>query len=98
MSTDYFSEREGIEEPQNEEHIEAAFWAGFVALVRIRLSDGSFAEAFPSTCVDTSYPIDCDTIALAQMLQAEHREIADLMDFRAAFGSPVRADLGTAGS
>jgi hypothetical protein len=80
MIATYFSEREGFEEPRNEEEIGPEFWAGFVALIRARLNDGSFAEVFPSPCFDTPYPMDCDAGALGRLFAAENGAVAWPLD------------------
>ena len=71
MIDSYFSEREFGTPPRSKEKIEQVFWDGFVALIRSRTNDGSFAEKFPLNCSDAPIPIGSDDSAISSIFQAE---------------------------
>jgi hypothetical protein len=71
----YFSEREACKQTRTQETIGAPFWGGFIATIRARLSDGSFAEDFPVHCFEATYPTESDDRALGLLFRAE---VADL--------------------
>ena len=76
----YFSEREGPLPPRDRDEISEEFWGGFVGLITARLSDGSFAESFPSPCYDTPLPMDCGRLALGGLFKGENPELSWPLD------------------
>ena len=71
MEDSYFSERELGLPHRNKEEIGQMFWGGLMALVQVRINDGSLAERFPLNCFDTPIPIGSDEASIKLAFQAE---------------------------
>lgn len=71
----YFSERQGGEQPRDQDEISQNFWQGFIALVEARLADGSFAETFPDNCFEAPVPIGSNNENVGQATRGEHPDI-----------------------
>lgn len=75
MEDSYFSERELGLPPQNKEKIDQVFWGGFIALVKVRMNDGSLAERFPLNCPDAPILIGSDEASIKLAFHAEFPSI-----------------------
>jgi len=75
MEDSYFSERELGLQPRNKERIDKLFWGGFMALVQVRINNGSLAERFPLNCPDVPIPIGSDEESIKLAFQAEFPSI-----------------------
>ncbi len=79
MSDDlYYSEREGGVPRPDRPEISPDLWAGFVALVKRLMGDGSLAERFPlQTCPDLPEAIiSCDSAAVGDAFRGENPNVA----------------------
>ena len=75
MEDSYFSERELGLPPRNKEKIDKLFWGGFMALVQVRINNGSLAERFPLNCPDGPILIGSDEESIQQAFRAEFPSI-----------------------
>jgi len=75
MEDSYFSERELGLQPRNKERIDKLFWGGFMALVQVRINNGSLAERFPLNCPDGPILIGSDEESIQQAFRAEFPSI-----------------------
>ena len=78
---EYFSDREFGPKPRIEEEINKAVWNGIMSLIQNRITDGSLAFGFPSTCPDGNAIVGTDDRTLWPRLCAEiHDLVAERLE------------------
>lgn len=68
----YFSEKETGERARDYETVSLSAWGGLAALIKVKISDGSFGVAYPDTCPDAGRsPIGTDELGFWEAIKAE---------------------------
>src|SRR4051812_1443248 len=76
VSANYYSDRELGPRPRTREDIPGPAWGGLISIIRSRIGDGSFADAFPETCPDSQSAVQAtDERAFALRLCGEIPDI-----------------------
>lgn len=75
MHNPYFSDREQGPRPRTVEEISEPAWGGIIALIRARVTDGSFGFGYPQECPDGRGTSGCDENSLFLALRGEVPEI-----------------------
>ena len=76
----YFSERETGELPRESEEIGTNVWRGLLAVIRSRVTDGSFGAKYPGICEDGPFVFGADMVMLEDAMRAEIPRLAVIPD------------------
>lgn len=71
----YFSDREQGPKPRIVEKISHDAWGGIIAIIKSRITNGSFGYRYPSGCPDGEVSYGCDENSFSQALKAEIPDI-----------------------
>lgn len=70
MAKRLFTDRQGMTAPRVREELDADTATGLLAIIKARIEENWFGEAFPSDCQDGGHNIGCDTSKLSAALKA----------------------------
>ena len=69
--SDYFSDREGPQQPRHALSISGEVWGGLVALLRSLIDAGAFGADYPEMCPDGRGPVGTDFHSMGLAMRAE---------------------------